>query len=115
MVYCAVLRDHAASRLRGGDLNDEKCRQIIVRELDDIKSKLDALAKKDLGASLRFFKEGVARLYGSLETSHESCDDTSTSPESVKDPTEVEGATVMPPVTQAEQDVVQRVYDLTDR
>ena len=112
-LLCSKLRDHTASRLKGGDLNDEKCRQIVVRELDDIKSRLDALAKKDLGASLSFFKEGVTRLYGSLETSHEYCDDPNTSPQPVKDQSEVEGATAMPPVTQAEHDVVQKVSELS--
>ena len=112
-LLCSKLRDHTASRLKGGDLNDEKCRQIVVRELDDIKSQLDALAKKDVGASLSFFKEGVTRLYGSLETSHEYCDDPNTSPQSVKDQSEVEGATAMLPVTHAEHDVVQKVSDLS--
>ena len=36
---------------------------MIVREIDDIKSKLDALSKKDLEASISFFEEGIAFLY----------------------------------------------------
>ena len=35
------VRDHTANQLKEGDMTDEKCRQLIVRELDDIKTKLD--------------------------------------------------------------------------
>jgi hypothetical protein len=113
-LLCSKLRDYTAERLNEGDANDEKCRQIIVRELDDIKSKLDGLSRKDLLASLSFFKEGVTRLYSSLETSCESCDGPSTSRASVEDQSEVEGATTMIPVTQAEHDVVQRASELSE-
>jgi hypothetical protein len=113
-LLCSKLRDYTAKRLNEGDANDEKCRQIIVRELDDIKSKLDGLSRKDLLASLSFFKEGVTRLYTSLETSVESCDGPSTSQVSVEDQSEVEGATTIIPVTQAERDVVQRASELSE-
>jgi hypothetical protein len=52
--------------LKDGDVTDEECRRLIVRELDDIKSKLDGLARKDLLSSLCFLKEGVNGLYQSL-------------------------------------------------
>jgi hypothetical protein len=113
-LLCSKLRDYAADRLNEGDVNDEQCRQIIVRELDDIKSKLDGLSRKDLLASLGFFKEGVTRLYTSLETSGESRDGSSTSQASVEDQSEVEGATAMISVTQAERDAIQRVSELSD-
>jgi hypothetical protein len=113
-LLCSKLRDYTAGRLNEGDANDEQCRQIIVRELDDIKSKLDGLSRKDLLASLSFFKEGVTRLYSSLETSVESCDGPSTSQASVEDQSEVESATAMIPVTQAEHDVIQRASELSD-
>ncbi|CAB4013983.1 Hypothetical predicted protein [Paramuricea clavata] len=113
-LLCSKLRDYTAERLNESDLNDEKCRQIIVRELDDIKSKLDGLSRKDLLASLSFFKEGVTRLYSSLEISGESCDGPSTSQAYVEDQSEVEGATAMIPVTQAEHDIVQRVSELSE-
>ena len=112
-LLCNKLRDYAANQLKGGDLNEDQCRQIVVRELDDIKARLDGLARKDLLASLSFFKEGVTRLYGSLERSRESCDDGS-SPESFEDESEVEGAKAMLPVTQPEYDVVQRVSNLSE-
>ena len=56
------LRDHTAERLQHGDVTDEKCREIIVRELDDINSILDGLSRKDLLASVSFLKEGVCLL-----------------------------------------------------
>ena len=56
-------RDKAAEKLRDGDITDQKFRGLIVREIDDIKSKLDGLARKDLLASISFFEEGVELLY----------------------------------------------------
>ena len=56
-------RDKAAEILKDGDVTDQKFRSLIVREIDDIKSKLDALSKKDLEASISFFEEGIALLY----------------------------------------------------
>ncbi|XP_078342990.1 uncharacterized protein LOC144628740 [Oculina patagonica] len=56
-------RDKAAEKLRDGDVTDKKFRGLIVRELDDIKSKLDGLARKDLLASISFFEEGIELLY----------------------------------------------------
>ena len=114
-ILCSKLRDYAAGRLNEGDVNDEQCRQIIVRDLDDIKSKLDGLSRKDLLASISFFHEGVTRLYTSLETFGESaCDGPSTSQASVEDQSEVEGATAMIPVQQDERDAIQRVFELSD-
>ena len=52
-------RDLVAEKLREGDVADERFRSLIVRELDDIKSKLDSIAKKDLLSSVSFFKEGL--------------------------------------------------------
>ena len=56
-------RDKAAEILKDGDVTDQKFRSLIVREIDDIKSKLDALSRKDLEASISFFEEGIALLY----------------------------------------------------
>ena len=55
-------RSLAAEKLKDGDVADESFRQLIVREMDDIKSKLDGLAGKDLAASMSFFKDGVVHL-----------------------------------------------------
>jgi len=56
-------RDKAAEKLKGGDVTDQQFRRWIVREIDDIKSKLDGLSRKDLGASISSFKEGIELLY----------------------------------------------------
>ena len=52
-------RDAVAQRLKEGDLIDQKLRDLIVREINDVKSKLDGLARKDLLAAMDFFKEGL--------------------------------------------------------
>ena len=56
-------RDKAAEKLKDGDVADQKFRGLIVREIDDIKSKLDGLSKKDLLASISFLREGIELLY----------------------------------------------------
>ncbi|XP_044182679.1 uncharacterized protein LOC122963326 [Acropora millepora] len=56
-------RNVAAEKLREGDVSNEQLRNLIVSELDDIKSKLDGTARKDLLASIGFFKEGLVYLY----------------------------------------------------
>ncbi len=60
------IRSGIAERLKDGDVTDEECRRLIIRELDDIKSKLDGLARKDLLSSLCFLQEGINGLYQSL-------------------------------------------------
>ena len=60
-------RDKAAEKLKDGDVTDEKIRELIVREIDDIKSKLDGLSRKDLLASISFFKEGMQLLYEAFD------------------------------------------------
>ena len=117
-LLCSKLRDYTAERLHEGDLNDEQCREIIVRELDDIKSKLDGLSRKDLLASLSFFKEGVTRLYASLETSGEASDKPNTSKAHIEDECEVKGATATRVEQlsgkQAERDVLQSAFELSE-
>ena len=56
-----------SERLNDGDVTDEKCQRLIVRELDDIQQKLDGLARKDLVSSFRFLQEGINGLYQSLQ------------------------------------------------
>ncbi|XP_078371671.1 uncharacterized protein LOC144655320 [Oculina patagonica] len=56
-------RDTAAEKLKEGDVTDEKFRSLIVREIDQINSKLDGLARKDLLSSINIFKEGIAILF----------------------------------------------------
>ena len=55
-------RDHTANKLQEGDVTDQKCRQLIVRELDDIKKKLDGLSRKNLLTSISCLREGLRQL-----------------------------------------------------
>ena len=70
-------RDKAAEKLTEGDITDQKFRSIIVREIDDIKTKLDGLARKDLLASITFFKEGIQLLYGVFDEANPKSERTS--------------------------------------
>ena len=60
-------RDEAAKKLKDGDVTDQQFRGIIMREIDDMKSKLDGLSRKDLLASIGFFREGIELLYEAFE------------------------------------------------
>ena len=40
-------RDKLAEKLNEGDVTDQKFRGLVVREIDELKSKLDGLARKD--------------------------------------------------------------------
>ena len=62
-------RDATAKSLQDGDVTDAKIREIVVRELNDIKTKLDGLSRKDLLSSYMFLKEGVQLLSDSLDKS----------------------------------------------
>ncbi len=59
-----VLR--ARNKLQDGDLTYGKFSQLIIRELDDIRSKYDGLWHKDLHTSICFLKEGIIGLQISL-------------------------------------------------
>ena len=60
-------RDEAAKKLKDGDVTDQQFRSIVMREIDDVKSKLDGLSRKDLLASIGFFREGIELLYEVFE------------------------------------------------
>ena len=60
-------RDAASERLKDGDVIDQKFRGLIVREIDDIKSKLDGLARKDLLTSISYFRQGIVYLFQLLD------------------------------------------------
>ena len=61
-------RKAAVERLKDSDVTNEKLKNWIVDEIDSINSKLDAMAKKDLGASISFFREGLVFLNNAMET-----------------------------------------------
>ncbi|XP_044165572.1 uncharacterized protein LOC122949593 [Acropora millepora] len=65
-------RDRAAEKLKEGDVTANKIRALIQREINDIKSKLDALSRKDLLTAIDAFEVGVRYLYQALETGPET-------------------------------------------
>jgi len=68
-----TFRDMVAANLKEGDIADLNLRRLIVRELDDIRSKLVGLARKDLLTSISFFKEGIVILYETFEKAKREC------------------------------------------
>ena len=58
----------ASEKLKDGDVTDQQLRSWIMDEIDDVKSKLDAMARKDLGASISFFREGLVFLDKAMDT-----------------------------------------------
>ena len=62
-------RDSTAAKLKDGDVTDTKIREIVVRELNDIKTKLDGLSRKDLLSGYDFLQEGVDLLNVSIDKS----------------------------------------------
>ena len=52
----------ASEKLKDGDVTDEQIRTWIVEEFDNVNTKLDDMARTDLGASISFFKEGLVFL-----------------------------------------------------
>ena len=59
--------DKTAEKLQDGDVTDTKLRELVVREMNDIKTKLDALSRKDLLSSYIFLQEGVDLLNVALD------------------------------------------------
>ena len=56
------VRDKAAEKLKDGDVMHQDLSKLIVRDITDIKSKLDGLSRKNLIASIIFFKDGITYL-----------------------------------------------------
>ena len=60
-------RDVTAERLKEGDVADQKIRDLIVREVEDIKSKLDGLSRKDLLAAVDSFQTGIRYFFEAFD------------------------------------------------
>ena len=60
-------RDKTAESLKDGDITDAKLREIVVRELNDINTKLDGLSRSYLLSSYSFLQEGIQLLNVCLE------------------------------------------------
>ncbi|XP_015771931.1 PREDICTED: uncharacterized protein LOC107350222 isoform X1 [Acropora digitifera] len=65
-------RNRAAEKLKEGDVTANKIRELIQREINDIKSKLDALSRKDLLTALDAFQVGVRYLHQALDIDSET-------------------------------------------
>ena len=55
-------RSATASHLSDGDLTDERFREAIISDIDDIKSSLRGLSRQSLNSSLSFLKEGISQM-----------------------------------------------------
>jgi hypothetical protein len=118
LLHRTDLRDYIAERLNEGDLTEEKCRQFAVREIDDFKSNLGDLSSWTWYANHHFFN-GVNSLRISLDISGaESRHQPSTSKAHLQGKFKVEGATASRveqfPVTQAERDALESVFELSE-
>ena len=60
-------RNAVAKKLKDGDVADQQVRDIIIGNINAVKSNLDGLLKKDLSASIQFFKEGIVFLYDAIK------------------------------------------------
>ena len=88
-------RDGAAEKLKEGDVTDKKIQELIQREINDIKSKLDALSRKDLLTAIDAFQAGVKYLYQALEIGSETVRSATSSKETLTN------ATIAPVLTAA--------------
>ena len=61
-LLCEKVGNFAANNLKDGDVTHQEWRKSIVRELNDITTKLDGLARKDLLSSISFLREGLCLL-----------------------------------------------------
>ena len=59
-------RNIAAEKLKEGDVTDQKIRDLIVGDVEDIKSKLEGLSRQDLLAAVDFFETGIRYLFEAL-------------------------------------------------
>jgi hypothetical protein len=62
-------RDSTAAKLKDGDVADARIRELVVRELNDVKTKLDGLSREKLLSSCNFVQEGVNLLILSINKS----------------------------------------------
>ena len=60
-------RDVTAERLKEGDVADQKIRDLIVREVEDIKSKLEGLSRKDLLTAVDSFQTGIRYFFEAFD------------------------------------------------
>ena len=59
-----------ADKLKEGDVADRKARDMIIGDMEDIKSKLNALSRKDLGAAVDSLETGLRFLNNAVDAMH---------------------------------------------
>ncbi|XP_046858438.1 uncharacterized protein LOC124451890 isoform X1 [Xenia sp. Carnegie-2017] len=70
-VICNKIRDKTAENLKDGDVTDAKLREFVVGKLNDIKTKLEALSRKNLLSSYDFLDQGIRLLLDCIENSQQ--------------------------------------------
>lgn len=65
------VKDEAANSLKDGDITELRFREMIIRELNDIKSMLRGMVRQDLIASISYFNDGIELLYNHINQSKE--------------------------------------------
>lgn len=60
-------RDVTAEKLKEGDVTDQKIHDLIVREVKDIKTKLDGITRNDLLTAVDSFETGIRFLCQALD------------------------------------------------
>ena len=85
-------RQSLSEKLTHGDVTNQRLRSWIVHEIDDVKSKLDAFAKRDLKTSVSFLKEGLVLLGKVITTKHGGQSCTETGPDAVEGEAKKPGA-----------------------
>ena len=63
----SIVRNAAADKLKDGDVIHENWREAISEDLDDIKTKIDGLARTDLLSSYSFLEDGIGLLLLALD------------------------------------------------
>ena len=72
-ILCLVVhkaRSAIANSLSDGDPTDERMREVIISNIDHIKSSLRALSRQHLNSSLRFLKEGISGMGLAVRHTH---------------------------------------------
>ena len=63
-------RNVMADKLKEGDVADQKVRDMIIGDMEDVKSKLNALSRKDLGAAVDSLETGLRFLNNAVDAVH---------------------------------------------
>ena len=65
-LFLTKVRDSLSENLKDGDLNSEELRSLITSNMENIRTKIDALSRRELLSSASFIEEGMFYLNDSL-------------------------------------------------